>query len=551
MDPINPMMGTAALPDATLAEQAAEQENFRNQSGPSPIPLLPPQPTNLQEALDPSLAAQQIINQQTQSQATNSFPTSPEALQQQNFQQVNGQQATLPPSVEQLNAGRQSVPATSQTQNPMANQPGFLEGLKKVQEDYLRTFSSQQAVAEKAGAIGKEIEDKKVAFYNNQETAANTAAATIKDAFDKSSERVEQQMQERQQALDNYKEMLTPEKLNDAFRPRGLFEGRTTGQSILGAIAIGLGGSGAAVQGGGATNQALALINRQLDKEAEARQTAFKMGLTGQQNLADEATKTATMARQQGQDVATNALQQKALQLEAIQAKVEQMVAPYKGQLAQQNAKALIAGLQQQKDQAQMVFQQAQMQRELLQNLKGLSFEDYDRLAPAVKTMLPEPYVKQMEAIRERNVPGYGPAANKELAAEFNKARPMLENGINATQNLIDFTKNYNMYSISQRDTADTMIKALMGPLREPLGMRVLTAPDKELLEEMIGNPNSLLKLSSQKKARLDAVLNIFKEELSARAIAAGLTPKNGTQVEQQQNQQFGITKPNLNKKAF
>lgn len=446
------------------------------------------------------------------------------------------------PSVDQLDSGRPQ-PGNPAQQNPALNHPDFLAGLQKITEDFTNQYTAKQDVAEKLGNIAAKVEEKKVDFYKQQANASKSAESKVKDAFDTANQKVEQQMQERQKALDEYKEMLTPEKVNEAFRPHGVFEGKSTGQSILGAIAIGLGGIGAAAQGQGSTNQALGLIMRQLDKENEGRQNAYKTQLSGQQNIADEATKSANLYRQVGKDTADNIIQRRALQLETIQAKIEQMAAPYKGQVAQLNAKAMIAGLQQDKDTAKMGFMQQAQQREMMQTLKGLSFEDYDRLNPAIKTMLPEPYVKQMEAIRERTVPGYGEAATKELAQEFNKARPMLDDGIHATQSLIDYTKNYNIFSPSQRATADTKIKALMGPLREPLGMRVLTAPDKDLLEEMIGNPNSILKLNSQKRARLDAVLQIFKDELSARATAAGLKPKSGEAVKQQENAHYGISK--------
>lgn len=529
------------LDPSLIAQQQMQQQNAASQLPDIPAPLMANKPTPYDQITNPVKAFGESNALQ---QATKTVPTSIASPVQGSEELPSEPEA---PSVEQLKAGRQQQQQTpGAAQNPMASQPGFLEGLKKVQEDYLKQFGVQQNVAKQVGDIGNAIERKKADFYRQQADAAQNAATTVQSAFDTSSQRVEQQMQERQKALDKYKEMLTPEKVNEAFRPHGVFEGKSTGQSILGAIAIGLGGAGAAMQGGGATNQALGFIMKHLDKEAEARQTAFKIGLSGQQNIADEATKTAGMARQQGADAIANALQKKALQLETIQAKVEQMAAPYKGTTAQLNAQALIAGLQQQKDATNMQFQQTQMQRELMQNLSGLSFEDYDKLSPAVKTMLPEPFVKQMDEVRQRNVPGYGVAANKELAQEFNKSRPLLENGLNATQRLIDFTKNYNMYNPAQRATADTQIKALMGPLREAMGMKTLTEGDQRLLEEMIGNPNAILKLDSQKKARLNAIKQVFEEDLNSRAKSAGLKPQVGQQIQDQQNSQFGITKPNF-----
>jgi len=345
-------------------------------------------------------------------------------------------QNSAPPTLEQLKAGSPSTVATPSTAMGPAT-PTFEQTLQSLQQDTLNQFDAQKAAINKAGNAAAAIEANKAAFYKDQAKASEDAALAVQNAYDISSARVEEKFKERETALQSYREMLTPAKINEAFRPNGIFEGKGVGQTILGALAIGLGGTGAALQGGGATNQALGLIMKQLDKENEGKINAFKTGLAGQQNLADEASKSATIARQQGADATSNALQRKVLQLDTIQAKVEEMAAPYKSTIARTNADSLIAGLQREKDAIAITFKQQEMQKELMQNLRGLTPEQYNSLSPEVKAGLPKDSREQYEARNKLWVPGYGPATNEKYAENFTKYRNEIQPALDSLDSIL------------------------------------------------------------------------------------------------------------------
>lgn len=510
---------------------------------------------------NPDLANQILAQQKAQSTANNANAANIAAQQQAAQKASNLLGATNAPQYDFLNStNKTGTPSPSdlgwqpqqtqsqpqQTQQPTT--PDYLAQIQGAQQKILKAYGAQQGANSAVAEQAANIEEVKGNAAQMQQLEAQKAISTVHDAFEKSSQEVDTQMSERKQALQNYKDMLSPDKLNDVFRSRTLFEGKSTGQSILGALAIGLGGSGAAMQGGGAQNQALNIITKQLDKEQEARINTFKVSLAGQQNIAEEAGKTATMARQQYTDALNNALQNKALQIESIQAKLENMVAPYKGAGILANAQALNAQLEQKKQET--FIQQAQNlhQLQILQLLKGMSEKDIMNLPAAVQASLPPEIIKNAAEKQLRSVPGYGYAENPKVAEDFNKVRGEMESGINDVTRLMNFAANYNKYIPGSQDRArvDGEVKFLLGKLREPMGFRTMTDSDRHFLEDVVGSPNDIFSLKAVNTQKLQNVLNLFKNNLADKAKAAGLIPQSGEDKKQAIRQQLGITSPNF-----
>jgi len=528
--------------------------------------IVPPylQPTALDQALTPdinnppdmtgvNIVPQGGVNWPAESGVVK-YQNIAEQAQQNNMArpQVPAQTKEQLPSPESLVAAKaQPAPAGAQ---PVA-QPApvsYVDQLNKLAADTSAQFDIQKKAVQDAADIATTIETKKTDLYKQQVKSSEDAERAVAEGYKQAGERVEQQYQERQKAINAYREMLTPEKVNEAFRPNGVFENKSVGQSILGAIAIGLGGIGAAGQGPGATNQALSMIMKQLDKENEGKVNAFKTGLAGQQTLAGEASKSAQMARQQGSDTATNALQNKALQLETIQAKIEQMASPYKGQMAQAKAQELIAGIQKEKNAVESLFKQQQLQRELTNSLGNLSYEQYDKLNPAQKASIPEPIRKQYEDMKESFVPGYGVAGNKNLAQEFIKQKDAVEPALAGLKRVDDLANNYNkilglttLEGRNQRAKIQSEIVSIIGSLRIPLtGPGILTDGEVKRLKSIIGDPSDFLSLSSTQKAHRDEMKRILEDNLAQKAKGAGLPVKSGTDFEAEQAAKFGRSKP-------
>lgn len=447
------------------------------------------------------------------------------------------------PTPEELGFNKAPQPAPSATANLQS--PDYLKQISDAMNKQVAAIGSQQAANTAVAKQAGNIEEVKGNAATMQQAEAMKAASTVQAAFNKANDIVNQQMDQRKEALQKYKEMLTPEALSDAFRPRGIFEGKSTGQTILGALAIALGGVGAAGQGSGAPNQALGIIFKQLDKENEGRVNAFKTGLVGQQNLADEAGKDIGYARQQYQDASTNALQNKALQIEAIQAKLEHMVAPYKGEGIRQQAAAVNAGLEQEKQKT--IQQQAMQMRQMhmMASLQGMSEKDIMNLPAAAQATLGPEIIKNAAEKMQRLVPGYGYADNAKLAEDFNKQRAELEGGYHDTMRIIKYAQTYNKFDPDSYGKMQTELGFLLGKLKEPMGYKTMTEGDQKFLKTLVGNPNDFLSLKSVNQAKLQSIADLFKNSLNERAVAAGFRPQPSAL---EQKQQLGVSSPNFKK---
>jgi hypothetical protein len=524
-----------------------QKVQFANQSLPAPI--TPPQNPELPQAIDPALAAQQVLDTQALQQQTHTNPVNQQQLQQQNYLGLNsGAQNPETPALTPQNfpSGQLGVntqlPQSQPQQQPQQNFAQQLQDYYKAQE---ASLANEKDLNTKIATTGASMEAAKAELYQNQQKQLAGYATELDTAHKTATDKVNQSLKEREQALADYKDMLTdPKKLDEAFRPKGIFEGKSTGQSILGAIAIGLGGIGAAFQGPGSVNQALNIIQKRLDQENEGRKEAYKTKLVGKQNLANEAGKTADLAGQQEARDITAINNKKIMQLEAVSAKVNQLSSQYNSDTMKQRASLFNEGLNRQIGSLKIENAKQQYSMEMMRQLGGMDLEKFEKLSPAQQQMVPEEMRKTFAEQRERYVPGYGLASNKEVANEFNKARPQLEQVVQGGHRLLELMTPGAKFNLEDRAKIQTMAGLLMGPMREQMGFKTLTEGDQKLLERVMGDPTAIMSLNSLQKTRMQTIINETQNTLATRAKAAGMQPRGGDAYNQQLLQQFGATKP-------
>jgi hypothetical protein len=548
-DVFTPSMGQIDTTGFDVAQDIAaqnEQQKLQFLGQNNPAPMVPPQNPQMPDAIDPSVAAQQILDTQAVQQQTHTNPVNQQQLEQQNYQQMSGAQNPETPALSAQNfpSGQQA----GQQQPQQAAQPpqqNFAQQLEAYYKQQQASLQNEQALNTKIAATGATMEAAKAEMYQNQQKELAGYATQLDTAHKTATDKVEAAMKEREQALADYKDMLTdPKKLDEAFRPKGIFEGKSTGQSIMGAIAIGLGGIGAAFQGNGAVNQALSLITKRLDQENEGRKEAFKTKLVGSQNLANEAGKTADLAGQQEARDISAINNKKIMQLEAVSAKVSQLSSQYNSDTMRQRASLFNEGLNRQISGLKMENAKQQYSMEMMRQLGGMDLEKFEKLSPAQQQIVPEEMRKTFAEQRERYVPGYGLASNKEVANEFNKARPQLEQVVQGGHRLLELMTPGAKFNMEDRAKIQTMAGLLMGPMREQMGFKTLTEGDQKLLERVMGDPTAIMSLNSLQKTRMQTIINETQNTLATRAKAAGMQPRGGDAYNQQLMQQFGAVKP-------
>ena len=425
----------------------------------------------------------------------------------------------------QSNSGQPSA-----NEQPAAGPQDFKSQLEAYFNTQQQSLQNEKDINTKIATAAQAQEALKTDAYKNQVVEMGKNQAALETAHTDATKKVESAQLERQKALDAYKDMINdPKKLDEAFRPKGIFEGASTGQTILGAIAIALGGAG------GGPNQALGIIQKQLDKEQDARINTFKNKLAGQQNIANEAGTTANMARQQEADNISAINNRKIMQLETIGAKVNQYASQYNSATLQLRAQDFNEGINRKISDLQMENNKQKYSVEMMKNLSGLTLEGYDKLSPAQKSFIPEPQQKLYEEQRERTIPGYGvSSSSKEAVAEFRKGLPELEQVVNGGNRILNVMEKGSKFNPDDRAKVQTMMGMLLGPMREQMGFKTLTEPDQELLKGIMGDPNAILALPSVQKTKLKTIIAETQKTLTSRAQSAGFNAKTPEQLDAQ-----------------
>ncbi len=423
-------------------------------------------------------------------------------------------------------------------------QPSLLDKMKagygKLTQDIETAKQAKQDVIDAAQAFGA---GQAQLAQDAQRIAADTELK-LADASRIAATAVEKHEMERQAALEEYRAGNTPEKLKEAFRPHGLFEDASTGQSILGAIAIGLGGIGAALQGNGAQNQALNMIIKRVDKENEMRASAYRTKQAGLLQSADEAGRSMQQSRQKLQDDITAINNRKILQYETIKAKAEELAAPFNAANVRANAEMLKAGLTQEQVRLNTEVLNIEHNMEMRKALSGVTPEIYERMSAAQKQLVPKEMRDEFDLMDKKSVPGIGYAVNQELATSINKDRPDAEQGIKIAKRLLELAKSRNRLSPKDQADIESSMNALMGPMRVKIGLGTLQEADKKLIRSTIGNPGAFFTLPSYEQRKVENLLKDFEEHWATRLKSAGLQYKPEDIAKKEAQEKMGIQKP-------
>jgi len=423
------------------------------------------------------------------------------------------------PTLNDFSAAQKPAPAPAAQ---MVDVPA--EDANSPQQQYVNEFNNQKAATENIATAQAALETAKEAQYKAKAAKALKTADSIDKINTHFQEQYAQKMGALDQSLEEFKR-ISAEKPQTA---ADIWEKKSTGQKIQASIAIALGGIGAALQGGGAVNQAYNIIQRGLQDEAEANNSLIKNRLAAEEKAGNIAVTGAKMAMEAESLMQETALKKRLIQYEAIESKINQVASQYNSTQIKENAALLMSKLEQDKLKARLEYDALAKKQAMMASLGGMSAQEFQQLPPAIQAEYPK---EIRDAYKDRasiEVPGYGPAANEELAKDFNKnVRPTYEKPLVAIDDLLQSYKTFNRLSYNDRRKMEAKLELLAGQMRLPIiGPGTVQPAEYERLRNVLGNPNKLMSLTSVEKANLLIVKKWLEESLGQAAEAAGLPKK-------------------------
>ena len=386
-----------------------------------------------------------------------------------------------------------------------------------MQEKGVKAISS--AAALKATALQEELDA--------QNSVADVRAQYLEDLQSKSAAAAEAQTKKLEGIANDISSFKFSEGKID---PNNFWNSKSTGDKVMAGIAIALGslGQGHLAQAGiKSDNAAMTIINNAIENDIKAQKenlamtldrekskvSNMKAGAEINQNLLSEVHKQFGDSLQAEQAA-------RYLMTDMAERRVKSVLAKFDGEEIQAKGQVLLGELGQKKAAAMYDVQKIEAQKTLMQNL--YSEGNFRNLTPAQVSQLPP-------EIKERFVNGYGPAPTKEDATEFKKILIKFRPGVDAVTDAISFAKTYNKLDPKQRVDMEGKAVGLIGPLKDALGLGVLSNPDMALVQSVIGNPNKIFSLRNWEIKKLEGVRDILNRPINAAVQTYGLTaqPKN------------------------
>lgn len=239
--------------------------------------------------------------------------------------------------------------------------------------------------------------------------------------------------------------------------PKDMFADKSTGEKILGYTALILGGFG-----GDGGNAAVDVLDKAIDRDIEAQKANYnvkKQGFEQKQSIYGQ------MMDKFKSDGAARAASKIDLYKKA-EMKLAQLGARYTDAETEGKVQEQLGKLRLLQDQAQSQF------------LNSLMNDD--------------PYKNMDKDQRDRLVPGYGLAANPDLAKQAVAATTMADNTISNINTILEKAKKAGRFDTGANSEISGLVQLLRSESREAvLGPGTVQAAERELLEDLIKDPGA------------------------------------------------------------
>jgi hypothetical protein len=279
----------------------------------------------------------------------------------------------------------------------------------QLQQDLTQAFGQQEQAALKLGDIQAREAEAMQPILEQKSKNLSDYTSRVKDIHDKSA-------LELQDDMDRHSGQL--EELNK-MEYKGFWQNKSTGEKILGALAVALGAYAQGLSGGKLPNTALSIINKAIDDDFKQ----FKSKVDKKIQLINQSKASIQMKQAFTRDELAKAETYKIAQLGQIEGKLGEMSNKFKSESAKARAEGLMAQLQQAKIagqsnlQAQLEASHARKAQDALQREKFELMKRNQRL----DKMAAKPSIAQKEVDKE-----YGKEYN-EWSASRSKAMTSLK----------------------------------------------------------------------------------------------------------------------------
>jgi hypothetical protein len=373
---------------------------------------------------------------------------------------------------------------------------------------------------------------------------AGVEKAVVEHSFFQKKADVEQEALDKQQKLQEAFDFKYQEKMDDYTQsikdfkalagdkviPGAILARQDTTGSIMTGLAVALGGIGGALQGTN-TNVGLEMINKAIDRDVAAQQFnmdyKYKIAKT---NIDDQSSMLSKMKEKFGDDKSA-ILATKLGMLSMVEDQMNSQLTKQGGAVETAvgaQAATAKAVIMKQKEMYSLQLKAAQAQQfeqsQMTQNLKGSRKNWSDLEIQAYEKLTGD------KTVRDRLVPGWGTASNKNLAEEFSKANNELQSGLDGISRIKSLTNGFNKVTdLATRRKLEVERQALVGNLRLPFtGPGILNEGERKMLESLIGDPSKIMSLSKLEAASLAQVETKIRADQAKRAKMAGLeAPSN------------------------
>jgi len=373
-------------------------------------------------------------------------------------------------------------------------------------------IAGQRAEAKALGALGKQ-----------------EAAVLEKQAQD--IQALQQNYEEQRKAVSQEIDAVVADYRNGEIDPNRVWGNKNTGQRIGTAIGLLLGGLGAGLAGG--ENQALAMLNKEIDRDIDAQKA----------NMDKNKGLISILNQKLGNvDAATNMA--RAIALEGAASQLKMAEARAKDPIAKARAQQAIGALMAEKEKAMKPVIVASQ----IQQLKQAARANPAQAEAALNAMeMVDP--KAAESMRQLHVPGMGFANSNEGAKTVREMQGMVNSAKGGIQELLNMTdKPGKSLSLQQRAKAETISQALVGALRLPItGPGAMSDQERAMLERLVANPTAIFSLDSNNRTRLKELQRHLDRGLVNAAKSNGLqiNPAASLPPDQQKFYEWAKKNPN------
>jgi hypothetical protein len=273
---------------------------------------------------------------------------------------------------------------------------------------------------------------------------------------------------------------------------------RSTGQKILGALALGLGGVGSSLTGG--PNYALEIINKAIDRDIDQQKFNIQHDLENKKlnygKLKDQMnvgqTMLANFRQKYGDDLQAESAF-RTLAIQRTQLKLQQIASQTDNKVVQENAKVLNSQLEREKQIYGLQMKQA-LAQQAQANQIGTGQKKWSELTPMEKSRFSKDEREQFERAEQITVDGLGPAFDPEAAKKAREIKGTSDNLISTIDQIIQLRNSTPAYDLA--NPASTNHKKLMALKGDLLGAKkaadTLGTLDKgveTLVDKIYSNP--------------------------------------------------------------